>query len=187
MGAIVRRAVPEDAARIAEVHIGTWQVAYRGQLPDAFLDGLSEGLSRRRESWRRTIAGGPDARPYSEGEVWVAEVGGELAGFVGIGPPQQRADAQPGVGELYAIYVDARHWERGVGSALLAQATERLRAQGYTSAILWVLASNERARRFYEARGWRPDGGVKTETRPGGVELNEVRYRVDLAPTRSLA
>jgi Tfp pilus assembly protein PilP len=49
---------------------------------------------------------------------------------------------------------------------------ERLRVRD----PLWVLASNERARAFYGARGWRPDGGTKTEPREG-FSLNEVRYR----------
>lgn len=182
MGAIVRRAVPEDAARIAEIHISTWQVAYRGQLPDAFLDGLSQTLDRRREWWRGEIA-----TPRSPShQVWVAEVDGEVAGFIGIGPANDR-DVGPSVGEVYAIYVEPRFWDRGIGRALFAKAVAELRAQGFRAAVLWVLGTNERARRFYAIAGWRTDGGFKTETRPGGVELNEVRYRIDLAPTRSLA
>jgi hypothetical protein len=44
---------------------------------------------------------------------------------------------------------------------------------------LWVLASNEQARRFYEAAGWRPDGGAQT-IELGGATLEEVRYRREL-------
>ena len=36
----VRRATPEDAAGVAGVHVRSWQVAYRGLLPDDYLDGL---------------------------------------------------------------------------------------------------------------------------------------------------
>jgi hypothetical protein len=42
-----------------------------------------------------------------------------------------------------------------------------------------VLEINARARRFYEIAGWWADGTTKTEQR-SGVELREVRYRVDL-------
>jgi ribosomal protein S18 acetylase RimI-like enzyme len=54
-----------------------------------------------------------------------------------------------------------------------------LRQRGYRAAVLWVLESNARARRFYEIAGWRSDGTIQTE-RSSGVELREMRYRVDL-------
>jgi hypothetical protein len=37
----------------------------------------------------------------------------------------------------------------------------------------------ERARRFYEAGGWLPDGGSCTEV-PGGAGAYVLRYRLDL-------
>jgi hypothetical protein len=39
-----------------------------------------------------------------------------------------------------------------------------------------VLDSNARARRFYEAAGFSPDGGVKVDA-TRGFPLTEVRYR----------
>lgn len=59
-------------------------------------------------------------------------------------------------------------------------AVDSLRALGMRGAILWVLESNARARRFYERAGWRPDGGTKIESR-GEIELHEVRYRAVIA------
>ena len=41
---------------------------------------------------------------------------------------------------------------------------------------LWVLADNERARRFYKRHGFEPDGVEKIEE-IGGKPLTEVRYR----------
>jgi hypothetical protein len=41
---------------------------------------------------------------------------------------------------------------------------------------LWVLDTNERARRFYEARGWRADGTSKSDASRGSPVV-EVRYR----------
>jgi ribosomal protein S18 acetylase RimI-like enzyme len=48
------------------------------------------------------------------------------------------------------LYVGPEHWERGVGSALLDHAKRRC-PDGLT---LVTLQRNERARRFYEARGF---------------------------------
>ena len=54
---------------------------------------------------------------------------------------------------------------------------QRLCAEGYHSATLWVLVTNDRARRFYEAAGWSRDGAEKTERIGGAASITEVRYR----------
>jgi hypothetical protein len=57
--------------------------------------------------------------------------------------------------------------------------TDDLRQAGYVDAVLWVLAANRRARRFYEREGWRPDGAELTDdTR--GFPITELRYRREL-------
>lgn len=50
-----------------------------------------------------------------------------------------------------------------------------MRAHGSTEATLWVLETNQRAR-FYEARGWKLNGGRKTDSRPG-ITFHDVRHR----------
>ena len=45
---LLRDAQPFDADAVARVHVQTWQVAYRGLLPDAYLDALRpEDRARR--------------------------------------------------------------------------------------------------------------------------------------------
>jgi GNAT superfamily N-acetyltransferase len=85
--------------------------------------------------------------------VVIAEVEGRAVGFV----------AWRGA-ELDALYVLPDAAGRGVGSRLLDRA-------GAVS-TLWVLEANHPARRFYERRGWSPDGTA----RPGGGGRPEVRY-----------
>ena len=51
---IVRAAVASDAAAVARVHARSWRVAYRGLVPDAYLDGLSDDTWRER--WERGLA-----------------------------------------------------------------------------------------------------------------------------------
>jgi hypothetical protein len=71
----------------------------------------------------------------------------------------------------------------GMWWALLARTHHvtvgRLATVGYGQVTLWVLASNARARRFYEAAGLRPDGAVKVDD-SRGFALSEVRYRRSL-------
>ena len=169
----IRAATVDDVPALAQLHVLGWQWAYRDQLPDSFLDGLTASLPRR-EAWRREMLGQPPA----EGRTWVAERAGRIVGFADTGPSRD-PDAPPGTVELFTIYLDPHVVGTGVGRALLQHAMDDLRQRGYRSAMLWVLESNTRARRFYEIAGWRADGTAKVEQR-SGVELREVRYCLDL-------
>lgn len=164
----IRPMEPRDAQAVARIHVRSWQVAYRGQLPDAFLDGLSAEIDQRRVRWERLIAEAASRR-------WtqlVTDAGGSVTGFVTFGPSRE----EPSVGEVYAIYVAPEHWGRGHGRALFSAAAQGLLNAGYDEATLWVLETNARARRFYEIAGWIADSAVRTE-RQGEVDLREVRYR----------
>lgn len=166
----IREAVPADAGAIAGIHVRSWQHAYRGQLSDGYLDGLR--VDDRLELHRRSLE-----QPPPEYRMWVAEQDGRITGFACTGRSED-ADADDATGELFAIYLDPDRVGTGLGRALFEHAVADLWSRGYARATLWVLRSNERARRFYEAAGWRADGTttverVDCEMRP------TVRYRVD--------
>ncbi|HEY7358877.1 MAG TPA: GNAT family N-acetyltransferase [Ktedonobacterales bacterium] len=171
--AIIRPATLADAPAIAEVHVRSWQWAYRGQLPDEYLDGLSDTLERRVEARRAALANLPPEHRW-----WIAEQAGQIVGFA-ITEPSRDDGAPPLTGEVALIYLLPEAAGKGIGRALFARAVADLRERGYQQAILWVLEGNARARRFYEAAGWRPDGARKTEERPGAL-LHEVRYAIAL-------
>jgi ribosomal protein S18 acetylase RimI-like enzyme len=176
----LRVADVKDAPALADLHIRGWQWAYQGQMPDTYLDGLSASLEQRMVWWQSVLSAA-----QSEGRTWVAEVGVRLVGFAGTGPNPD-ADAAGRAAELYAIYLDQASVGRGIGRILHAQALSDLRQRGYETAGLWVLATNQRARRFYEAAGWRLEQGKnRIERLPDGYELHEVRYRIVLDPSES--
>jgi hypothetical protein len=52
-----RIATVDDAAAVAAVHVRSWQDAYRGIFPDAYLDGLS--VERRSNVWSHGPSGAP--------------------------------------------------------------------------------------------------------------------------------
>ena len=160
---LVRPARREDAAAIADVHVRTWQAAYEHVFGDKRLAGIED---RRRAEWEERLA---DPQPGRH--VFVAEESERITGFVSLGDSR---DA-PGKGELLAIYVLPESWGSGAGPALMATALEALR--GYSSATLWVLEDNPRARRFYEREGWIVDGGRRDEEILG-MTVTEVRYRI---------
>jgi ribosomal protein S18 acetylase RimI-like enzyme len=167
----IRPAQTHDAAEIARIHVRTWQAAYRAQLPDAYLKSLDAEIEQRTARWERAIA---NAASRHQRQL-VVQDGEQVAGFVTFGPSEDEPDDAQ-IGEVYAIYVDPGSWGRGFGRELFAAAESGLTAAGFGAATLWVLETNARARRFYEAAGWAADGAEKTE-RQGEVELHEVRYR----------
>jgi GNAT superfamily N-acetyltransferase len=169
----IRRATPEDAQAIGEVHVRAWQWAYQGLMPGEFLNSLTDTLDRRIEARRANLANEPP-----EQRTWVVEQAERVVGFAITGPTRDR-DAAPNTGEVDAIYLLPEFVGKGIGRVLFAHAVDDLGRRGYAQATLWVLDSNVRGRTFYEAAGWAPDGASKTEERPGAV-LREVRYRSDL-------
>lgn len=162
---MVRVAVPADAGGIAGVHIAAWQVAYAGVFSGDFLGSLD--LEVRTGWWEVLLLRG-------ERITFVADADDGVAGFCLIG-----ASSDAGWGEVFAIYVDPEHWDRGVGWALLTAGEHRLAEDGFERALLWVLESNQRARAFYERQGWVKGKPIRLET-IGGTEITEVRYERDL-------
>jgi GNAT superfamily N-acetyltransferase len=165
----VRTATPQDAAGVADVHVRAWQTAYRGLLPDEYLDGLraADRISRYRFGVTE-----PD-----QPTTIVAVDGGVICGFATTGPA--RDGAVPSAGLLHALYVEPACWGRGVGRLLMAEARARLRGQGFLEGVLWVLVGNDRAQRFYRADGWLPDGS-RRDQEVWGITVDEIRYRTPL-------
>jgi GNAT superfamily N-acetyltransferase len=176
MNTTVRPARPEDSEALGRVHIAAWQAAYRGLMPDDFLDALDPEARAKR--WRVALVEGPgDGRYQAEGFealTLVIECDGQVAGISVVGPPRRREPA--GVGELWMINLEPAVWGRGLGTQLLAAAAGQLRHAGYVEGVLWVLTGNHRARRFYEREGWKPDGTEVTDD-ARGFPLTELRYR----------
>jgi GNAT superfamily N-acetyltransferase len=171
MRVVVRQANALDADAIAQVQVSSWRAAYRGLVPDAFLDNMD--VDERAGRWREGI------RDQPGGQVThLAEVDGVAGGFGAQGRCRD-PDATAGVGELYAIYVSPGFWRRGVGRTLHAACVDSMRGSGYEEARLWVLEANVQARMFYEQLGWWWDGATGSHAFGDG-ELPIVRYRFTL-------
>ncbi|MFF4269394.1 GNAT family N-acetyltransferase [Streptomyces sp. NPDC001536] len=166
-GPRVREMTLADCDRVAEIRIRGWQNAYRGLMPQPYLDALSvsEDAERRRKRFRQ-----------SDGSVvnLVAEQDGELLGWAAHGPYRD-GEVRTGGAELYAIYVDAQRFGSGTGHALLQESVRQCTAAGHPRMYLWVLKGNTRARAFYERAGFRADGAEEPFD-VDGVAVPEVRY-----------
>lgn len=171
---MVRQATIDDAPRIAEIHVRTWQIAYRGIVFDSILDAMD--VSKREQVWRENLA-----KQHELGRMnFVVENESDVAGWVSIGPNRDTDVDIGAVFELYGLYLHPDHWDKGYGYRLIAHALDWVRAQRKWKEItLWVIEPNARARRFYERVGYRPDGATKNWGSQGCV-IPELRYRMTL-------
>ena len=166
-GTRVREMTLDDCARVAEIRVRGWQSAYKGLIPQSYLDELSvsEDATRRRRNLEQ-----------GDGTVvnLVAERDGTVVGWACHGPHRD-SEVRTGEVELYAIYVHPDLVGQGVGRALLRESASRCAAAGHERMLLWVLKENTPARCFYERAGFRPDGAEEL-FEAGGVAVPEVRY-----------
>ena len=167
----IRTAKPGDARAIAEIHVATWQAAYRGLMPDDFLVALS--VDERTAMWSTALG-----RP-SPSQMTLAEIGGTLAAFCLYGPT--RDDEPPEVAEIYALNVHPDRWRQGLGRALCEHAYAEAAGRGHTAIALWVMAGNASAQRFYERLGYAADGAARANNHLIGRAFDEVRYRKVIA------
>lgn len=177
--AFVRPALVSDAEPIARVHVRSWQQAYRGMVPDDYLDALSPTGRAQRLREMLSVEDGPFRTlvvcPDDNGQA------GEARGFAHIGPYREQGSEEidDKVGEVLAIYVDPAWQGQGAGRALMDAAVAWQAARGRDEVRLWVLDANWKARRFYERYGFVADGATSMfglDAGEGRVELPEVRY-----------
>jgi GNAT superfamily N-acetyltransferase len=169
----VRAATVQDAAALATIHVRSWREAYAGLLPPDLL-GLLDTPDRA-DRWRRMVR----ATDWSKAGILVAVPGRELIGFTRFGPTRDADDNVGEVGEMKEVYLLPEAWGIGLGRRLMTTSLSRLAGAGYSQATIWVLATNTRARRFYEFGGWFQDGGTKCDSTLG-FPIEQVRYRKQL-------
>ncbi|MEU6254689.1 GNAT family N-acetyltransferase [Streptomyces sp. NPDC047043] len=173
-GLRIREMALADCDRVAEIRVGGWRRAYRGIIPQSYLDAMSVGedAERRRARFKESLR--------SDGEVvnLVAVADGEIVGWACHGPYRD-GEVHTGDAELYAIYVDPARFGAGAGRALITESVRRCTAAGHLRMYLWVLEENARARRFYERSGFHADGTAEP-FEVDGVAVPEVRYARDL-------
>src|SRR5579884_3827887 len=116
------------------------------------LEELQRRASLELPEYREQLLANPDAihlppAQIANGQVIVAELDGEIAGFAAVVG-----------GELDGLFVEPDLWGRGIGRALVDAATHEARKRGLALAVI----ANPRARRFYEHCGFSLEGDVQT-------------------------
>ncbi|QDU40157.1 FR47-like protein [Maioricimonas rarisocia] len=161
---VIRPASPDDAAGIAAVHVAAWQTAYRGLIPQDYLDGLC--VDERHKQWSRILLKAEEVHYVAEED--------RIVGFSVGGPA--RDDFGASTGELYSLYL-LSEWRRGgLGRQLFGRVAATQSLRGMTSLYAWALEENP-FRGFYEGLGGRIC--AERETEIAGKRFGVVAFRWD--------
>ncbi|WP_423921783.1 GNAT family N-acetyltransferase [Frigoribacterium sp. 2-23] len=163
---VVRSAEAGDVHDVAVFQTETWREAYRGLVPDYYLDAV--GVTEREHSWGARIAS-------SSREVVVARYDERIVGVVSWsrGDPTHDGDDLDAV-ELKTLYVDAGLRGSGLGATLLTRVLAAAGNEG-GAVYLWVFERNTRAVAFYGSHGFEFDGARKLDPGTSVVEIRMTR------------
>jgi L-amino acid N-acyltransferase YncA len=134
----VRDARPADLDAIVEIYNQT----IPSRMATADLDPIHP---EQRAAWLHEHT--PDHRP-----VWVAEVDGQVVGWLSVSPFRER-EAYDSTAEV-SVYVDASTRGRGVGWLLLSRAVELAPTLNLNRLLGMIFAHNEASLRLFERAGF---------------------------------
>ncbi len=156
---LARRARPEDAADFSRADAELVSAAYADLMPpqfavDQFAD-IPAATARNEAQFVRDLAAEESGAEPGH-RTWIAREDDRIVGVAtsSIVPqewePAIGASPIPGLPrQLDHLYLDRSAWGTGLASALL-----ELALPGRRDAYLWIVAGNDRARRFYERHGF---------------------------------
>jgi ribosomal protein S18 acetylase RimI-like enzyme len=144
-----RDAVPADAATLDRmfdtVFCDTFAHLYRPEDLDAFLSSFSIA------DWEEQLRDPAFA-------CRIAEVDGEPAGYIKLGPLKLPVEPDGPSLLLEQLYVLTVHHGAGIARALMDWAIEETKRRGAGRIYLTVFTDNHRARRFYDRYGFEAVG-----------------------------
>ena len=124
------------------------------------LEELQRRASLALNEYREQLLVEPDAvelpaEQIESGEVIVAELDGQIAGFAAV-------LIDDSIAELDGLFVEPDLWRRGIGAALIDVAVHEARRQGLAMTVI----ANPSAREFYEKCGFTVEGEAQTRFGP---------------------
>lgn len=164
----IRRAGSGDAETVGRIHVESWNVAYRGIMPDEVI--ARTDLAYRTAFWAERIVD-------PEWPVYLLEEQGQAVAFCQMIPTRDADDDATRVGHITSLHVLPDRRGHGYGRALMDHVLAEFQRRAFAQVTLWVLEENRSARAFYEKYGFRLDGGSRSYPR---TNVPEVRYRIGL-------
>lgn len=121
-----------------------------------------------------------DRRRIPGAWVGVITVGGAIGGTIGIAPTPPSATAIEGSATIFALHLSPALDDQHLLDPLLQRAIHHAARLGIADVRLWIPETATTDRRFFEQRGWRPDGTTHESARQsssGGITVPKLlRY-----------
>jgi ribosomal protein S18 acetylase RimI-like enzyme len=145
-GVLIRRAAVGDAEGIAHTCAAGWRDTYEGLYPSERIESVIA------EYYAVDRIAAEIVSPQGWHGWTVAVDDGRVVGAGGGGM------IEPGVGEVFVLYLDPARRREGIGSLLLDAITDQQRADGAHEQWVSVEPENAKGLPFYRARGFKPAG-----------------------------
>lgn len=169
MSFVIREAIENDAVSIGIVYTESWKSAYKGMIPDEYLNQLDS--EKRAERFKRDLV------EYKNTYYYIAESDGKVIGVLALHKSRDLDLEQ--AGEINSIYLLPGYWNKGFGKQMMAFAVEKLKKLGFSLISLWVLEDNQRAKAFYEKSGFIKDGKKQEFTIMKPVIVTRYIYKIE--------
>ena len=163
MNDTIGRVKPGDENILAYVQTESWKAGFKHILSADVLQSYTR-LDRVTMMYRRLLA-------ENVGHGYLLRVDG-APHCIAWWDATREAD-MPGYAELICIHSLPDQWRKGFGRRMMETVLQDMAAAGYSNVMLWVFEENSRARRFYEALGFRPT--EKTKHLDDAVEVCYVK------------
>lgn len=148
----------KDANEIAHINLSCWKKSYKDIINKTFLDNLN---------FDTTFEIRKNLINQKRGIHLVASIENKIVGFSDAGmfffkekqtlSEEQKLNRKE-LGEIYAIYIDPKYQNKGIGEALFLETKNRLLKYELNPFLIWTLKDNHIARIFYEKQG-----GIKVD------------------------
>ena len=152
----IRKAKIGDEKTLAYIQAESWKAGFKNILPDDVLIKCTE-IDRVTNTYRKMME-----ENKGNGYILFVDDSPHLIAWWG----KSRSEEMKEYAELFAIHSLPDRWRMGFGRKMMDEVLNDMKEAGYKKAMLWVFAENERARKFYEAKGFKTEGKTKPNVTP---------------------
>jgi putative acetyltransferase len=161
---MIRRAIGNDASRLAEILIFTKRVTYRPIFRNDKVSFNEMQVLDLALTFRDNEHALDDIYVYDDGIV---------KGLIKWGKDASKSDCA----RIYELFVDTFFHRQGIGGILINDCIYNSKKLKLNKIILWVLEKNKVARNFYEKHGFIYDGVKRLEE---GTTVKLLEYALEL-------
>lgn len=144
----IRKVKPGDESALAYIQTESWKAAFQNILSEETLKRCTD-INHATEMYKGLLED-------NIGNGYILEIDAKphcIAYW-----DKTRDEDMEGYAELICIHSLQDNWGKGYGTQMMERVLNEIQKAGYEKVMLWVFKDNDRARKFYEARGFFANG-----------------------------